>query len=415
LDNYFLANTLVDSGDAVLDVAIVGAGPVGLSAALACHALGLRTLVVESESEARVRPGSRAIFLHIEPLMELATYEPGIDEQIMDAGMLWSGRRYFFRNREFYRRSFAPEASKGHGTSLSQVDTERILLRAVRAHGTPIRWDTTVTGLRVDDDGVTLATDGGSDVRARYAIACDGARSAVRKALGITMTGENLDSRWVIVDVGEIEGGARAPELEFHYEHPALDGLNVLIIPFRGGWRIDVQCKTQADIDRMSAPEGVRQWLPKIMDARYADDIRWISTYRFNKLAAERFTDEKRRVLLAGEAGHLFPPFGGRGLNSGIIDATHAARAIAGALVAPDAAAARQLIDEVAIDRADAAIFNMEAAAIGVRIMAPDSLWTKLKREAAVAVMPWSKRARYWLSLGPNGIVGGRPGKAGIY
>jgi len=410
-----LAQPVLQPGDAVPDVAIVGAGPVGLSAALACHALKLRTVIVESESETRVRPGSRALFLHREPLTELATYEPGIDDQILDAGMLWAGRRYYFRNREFYRRSFAPETSKAHGTSLSQADTERILMRAVRAHGIPILWDTTVTGVHVDDDGVALVTDRGPDVRARYAIACDGARSVVRKALGINMSGENLDSRWVIVDVGEVEGGALTPELYFHYEHPALDGLNILILPFRGGWRIDVQCKTQADLDRMSTPEGVRQWLPKVMDPRYAEDIRWISTYRFNKLAAERFTDEKRRVLLAGEAGHLFPPFGGRGLNSGIIDATHAARAIANALVAPSPAAARAVIDEVAADRADAAIFNMEAAAIGVRIMAPNSLWTRLKREAAVAVMPWSKRARYWLSLGPNGIVGGRPGKAGIY
>jgi 3-(3-hydroxy-phenyl)propionate hydroxylase len=405
----------LDTGAALADVAIVGAGPVGLSAALACHGLGLRTTIVESDSETRVRPGSRALFLHREPLTELAQFEPGIDEQILDAGMLWAGRRYYFRNREFYRRSFPPETSKAHGTSLSQADTERILLRAVRAGGIPMLWDTTVTGVRVDDDAVALATDGGGEIRARYVIACDGARSVVRKALGINMTGENLDSRWVIVDVGEIEGAALAPELSFHYEHPALGGLNVLMLPFRGGWRIDVQCKTQADVDRMSTTEGVRQWLPKIMDPRYADDIRWISTYRFNKLAAERFTDEKRRVLLAGEAGHLFPPFGGRGLNSGIIDATHAARAIASALAATGAAEARAIIDEVANDRADAAIFNMEAAAIGVRIMAPDSLWTRLQREAAVAVMPWSKRARYWLSLGPNGIVGGRPGKAGIY
>lgn len=404
-----------DLGDATPDVAVIGGGPVGLTAALACRALGLKTVIVEADSASRVRQGSRALFLHREPLTELAQFEPGIDEQIVDAGMLWAGRRYYWRGREFYRRSFPPQAGKVHGTSLSQAETERILMRAVRGHGIPFLWDTTVRGLRVDDDGVTLETDGRPEVRARYVIACDGARSAARKALGIGMSGENLDSRWVIVDVGEIDDGALPPELVFHYQHPALDGLNVLLIPFRGGWRIDVQCKTQADIDRLGSAEGVRAWLPKIMNARYAEDIRWISTYRFNKLVAERFTDDKRRVVLAGEAAHLFPPFGGRGLNSGIIDAGHAAQAIAQALVAPTRAAAYASIDAVALDRHDAAKFNMEAAAIGVRIMAPDSLWTRLKRQAAVAVMPWSKRARYWLSLGPNGIVGGRPGKAGIY
>jgi 3-(3-hydroxy-phenyl)propionate hydroxylase len=229
------------------------------------------------------------------------------------------------------------------------------------------------------------------------------------------MQGENLDSRWVIVDVDEVEENPLPPELIFHYEHAALGGLNVLLIPFKGGWRVDVQCKTQDDLERMGSEAGVREWIPRIMDPRYAERVRWISTYRFNKLAADRFTDEKRRVLLAGESAHLFPPFGGRGLNSGIIDAIRAARAIAQALRAPNRAAAHALIDEVADDRRDAARFNMEAAAIGVTIMAPKSAWQKIKRSVAVAAMPWSRQARYWLSLGPNGIVGGRPGKAGIY
>lgn len=399
----------------VADVVIIGAGPVGLSAALACRALDLRTIVVEGESENRLRPGSRALFLHHEPLAELATFEPGLDREIIDAGMLWPGRRYLYRGKEFYRRTFAPGRGKAHGTSLSQVETERILMRAVRARGIDVRWNTTVTNVRTDPDGVSVDIAGAQTLRARYAIACDGARSTTRKALGITMDGENLDSRWVIVDVGDITENALAPELVFHYEHPALDGLNVLLIPFKGGWRIDLQCKTQADLDRMGTPEGVRAWLPKIVDAAYADTVQWISTYRFNKLAAATFTDANRRVLLAGEAAHLFPPFGGRGLNSGVVDATRSARAIAQALVAPDRATARAIVDEVALDRRDAARFNMEAAAIGIAIMAPPTAWMKLRRTLAVAILPWSKRARYWLSLGPNGLVGGRPGKAGIY
>jgi 3-(3-hydroxy-phenyl)propionate hydroxylase len=283
-------------------------------------------------------------------------------------------------------------------------------MRAVRARGIDVRWNTTVTNVRTDPDGVSVDIAGAQTLRARYAIACDGARSTTRKALGITMDGENLDSRWVIVDVGDITENALAPELVFHYEH-----LNVLLIPFKGGWRIDLQCKTQADLDRMGTPEGVRAWLPKIVDAAYADTVQWTSTYRFNKLAAATFTDANRRVLLAGEAAHLFPPFGGRGLNSGIVDATRSARAIAQALVAPDRETARAIVDEVALDRRDAARFNMEAAAIGIAIMAPPTAWMKLRRTLAVAILPWSKRARYWLSLGPNGLVGGRPGKVGIY
>jgi 3-(3-hydroxy-phenyl)propionate hydroxylase len=410
-----LASSETLFGDRIADVAIVGAGPVGLTAALACRSLGLAPVVLEADAQDRIRPGSRAIFLHREPLGELDAVEPGIAARLIAAGMLWAGRRYYFRGKEFYSRSFAPESGKSHGTSLSQVDTERILMSAVRAHGIDVAWQAAVSGVRVVDDAVEIAVDGGRTLRARYVIAGDGARSVVRKALGIQMRGEILDSRWVIVDVGEVERDPLPPELIFHYEHPALDGLNVLLVPFKGGWRIDVQTRTQAALERMGSPDGVREWLPKLIDRRYAENIRWISTYRFNKLTAERFTDEARRILLAGEAAHLFPPFGGRGLNSGIVDAISAARAIARAHSVPDAAAARAAIDEVAIDRRDAARFNMEAAAIGVGIMAPNSPWRKIKRGVAVAALPWSKRARYWLSLGPNGIVGGRPGKAGIY
>jgi 3-(3-hydroxy-phenyl)propionate hydroxylase len=405
--------TIPDSSDDIADVAIVGAGPVGLTAAIAARAHGLRTIVIEAESEDRIRPGSRALFLHSAPLANLAKHAPGIDTKIYDAGMLWGGRRYFFRGKEFYRRTFSPESSRAHGSSLSQVETERILMDAVcEQSGEPILWNTSVTNLHVDDDGATLETNAGTSIRARYVIGCDGARSAIRKAVGIAMAGENLDSRWVIVDVGEIEKNALPPEMLFHYDHPGLDGLNVLIIPFKGGWRIDVQCKTQADVDKLGSPEGVRAWIPRIMDAGYADTIRWISTYRFNKLTAERFTDDSRRVIIAGEAAHLFPPFGGRGLNSGIMDAIGAVDAISRALVAKTPAEAHAIVDEVAIDRREAARFNMEASAIGVRIMSPKSFTEKLKRRAAIAIMPWSKRARYWMSLGPNGTVGGRPGKA---
>jgi 3-(3-hydroxy-phenyl)propionate hydroxylase len=68
-----------------------------------------------------------------------------------------------------------------------------------------------------------------------------------------------------------------------------------------GGWRIDLQLFDEDDPAEYSGVEGVRKWLPKVMDAKYAERITWVSTYQFLQVVAKDFTDARRRVLLAGE------------------------------------------------------------------------------------------------------------------
>ena len=109
----------------------------------------------------------------------------------------------------------------------------------------------------------------------------------------------------------------------------------MLQVPFAGHWRVDLQCHAHDDPDAFSGPDGVRRWLPLVMPARYAERVTWVSTYVFRQAVADRFTDPARRVLLVGEAAHVFAPFGARGLNSGIPDAFIAARAVRAALCAP--------------------------------------------------------------------------------
>ena len=118
----------------------------------------------------------------------------------------------------------------------------------------------------------------------------------------------------------------------FHYHHPAMGGRNVLYVPFKGGWRVDLQLFSNDNVDDFVSIEGVKSGIPKVMDPKYADRITWVSSYRFHQAVANSFTDVKRRVLLAGEAAHLFAPFGARGLNSGVPDALVAVRGIEKAL-----------------------------------------------------------------------------------
>lgn len=401
------------ASDDSFQIIIVGAGPTGMTAALAARAKWLRTLLIESDPEEQVRPGSRALFVHNEPLAVLESVHPGLARQLIDGGLLWPARRYFYRGRQIFYQLFDQRAERNFGTSLPQAETERILRRACKERGVDFRWGAAVTRVIPDQTGVTVETKDGGRFRAGHVIGADGARSTVRKSLNIRMLGTSAETRWVIVDVGEQKENPLPCEMVFHYEHPGLGGRNVLLVPFKGGWRIDLGCRAGDDVEWYGSEAGVREWLPKFIDARYANNIRWVSTYRFNQLLAERFCDETRRVLLAGEAAHLFPPWGGRGLNSGVIDAKAAIDAVAFGLANPDDAV--KAVDAFDLDRRDAARFNIESSNSGVRLMTSAQLWDRLKRRVGGMLAPWSSRAAAWLSRGPNGRAGGRPGKDGIF
>lgn len=89
-------------------VVVVGAGPVGLSAALALRAHGLPVLLLEADPEDRERPGSRALFVHRETLGLLDGMQPGLAAEITSYGRTWQTKRTLYRGREVYSRTFRP-------------------------------------------------------------------------------------------------------------------------------------------------------------------------------------------------------------------------------------------------------------------------------------------------------------------
>jgi 3-(3-hydroxy-phenyl)propionate hydroxylase len=242
-------------------------------------------------------------------------------------------------------------------------------------------------------------------------IGADGSRSAVRHALDIPMEGSRSKHSYIVVDVTEDANNPLPCERVFHYNHPGVRR-NVLFVPFVGGWRVDLQCRDSDNPDEFSGEEGVRRWLPKVMDAKYADRITWVSTYQFLQVVARAFTDAHARVLLVGEAAHLFSPFGARGMNSGIADATAAANAIELALRATDEATATAAIEEFAHTRRSAAEYNRAAAAQALAHVQKQTpiMWTR-RRIAALFAPDW-KQAGEWLDSGPYGPRSGPAGAA---
>ncbi|MFE6828202.1 FAD-dependent monooxygenase [Streptomyces sp. NPDC057690] len=386
-------------------VIVVGAGPVGLSAALALRAHGLPVALLEADPADRERPGSRALFVHRETLRLLDAMSPGLAAEITAYGRTWHTRRTLYRGREVYARTFPPPSGLPPFTSLRQLDTERFLRAACERAGVDFVWDARITGVRTSGSGVTLVGEGGREWSAGYVVAADGARSAVRGGLGISLEGVRGEGFHVVVDVADVPDAELPLERVFHYEHPGAGGRSVLRVPFTGGFQVDLQCRDDDPEEAFGTEDAVREWLPGVVGDGYADRILWVSTYRFLRKVAASFTDPHGRVLLVGEAAHLFPPFGARGMNSGIADAAAAAGAVAAGT--PEAVAA------FADVRRAAGLFNSEAAGLALEHLRPRRRTVRLRQRAAAALAPVLPSCGSWLEHAPYGPRGGAPAVAG--
>lgn len=387
---------------------VVGAGPVGQTAALALRRRGIRTLVVEAEPAGRARPGSRAIFLMTPTLQRFDQVLPGLGAKIAADGIQVGGYDAFYGDRRVCHLSM-PSASPlsvfGLGASLPQRVTETHLYDAAVEHGVEFRWSSPVAGVVTDAGGATVTLDSGEEIRAPYVIAADGARSVVRSALGLSLAGDRDDTPFIIVDVDAHPDGstARMPG-RFHYRYPRLDGRNVMHMPFAGGMRIDLQCLPGDDVAYLESADGVREWVSQTVDPWYGEHVAWVSTYRFHQAVADSYTDRHHRVLLAGEAAHLFAPWGGRGLNSGVIDATDAATAIADARSTQDPAVASRAIARCAADRRTWGLHNRDVSSRALRRMRASDPFMRWQRDIAARLAPLVWPAGAWLANGPTQV-----------
>ncbi|MGY0064927.1 FAD-dependent monooxygenase [Streptomyces sp. LZ34] len=384
-----------------------------MTAALALTARGVPVTVLEAGPRGRVRPGSRALFVHRQSLRLLERARPGLGARIAAYGTTWRTRRTLYRGREVYARTAAPATPATGGeelpafTSLRQVDTERFLYEACLSAGVEFCWDAEVSGARVAGSEVAVAAADGRTWTSSHVVAADGARSAVRRALDIPLEGDRSEGYHVVVDVAE-PGDDRLPvERVFHYEHPGTGGRSVLRVPFTGGFQVDLQCHADDPPESYGSEEAVRRWLPPLVGERYGDTVLWVSRYHFLRKVAASFTDPGGRVLLVGEAAHLFPPFGARGMNSGMADAVAAAEAVAVACRDPSRATAA--VGEFAAVRRAAAVFNSAAAGAALAHLRPRR-WGRVRQRTAATLAPVVPRCGAWLEHAPYGPRHGPPG-----
>jgi len=312
------------------DVAIVGCGPVGAFAANLCGKHGLNTIVLERE----VAPYPLPRAVHLDHEMMRLFADVGLLDAVTPLMFATDGHIHIGADGGVIRYLGSAGAPRpftfANDYFFYQPELEQALRDGLRRFPhVALRLGESVRDLAQDDEGAALTLASGETIGARYVIGCDGARSVVRKALGICLDDLDFEEPWLVVDA-EVDGPISFPGFAGVPDSANLQRLSVMlcdprrpatIVPGRGNHRRwEFMLLPGEDDQAMMAPEVVSALVEPWVRGSPHRIVR-AATYRFHGLVAKRW--RKGRAFLAGDAAHQTPPFFGQGMCHGFRDAAN--------------------------------------------------------------------------------------------
>jgi 2-polyprenyl-6-methoxyphenol hydroxylase-like FAD-dependent oxidoreductase len=295
------------------DILIVGSGPVGLFLANECARRKLRFRIVEARTGQSEHSKALAIFPRTLEIFDMA----GVAAPFVAAANKVTSVAVITHGRTLAQMPFAPKESPYPFVAMvPQNVTEHLLLEELERKGGHVEYETTFTGAVQDAEGVdvTLEHHGSNfHVRAAFVVGCDGAHSAVRKTMRLTMEGGEYPDSFMLADI-ETNDSLPANELQLC---PSKFG-PAAIFPMSATRR-----RLVATVER---PEGeepslavvqsiIKQRAPEGFEAR---SLHWSSYFRIHHRHAAQL--RVGRMFIAGDAAHIHSPFGGQGMNTGLQD-----------------------------------------------------------------------------------------------
>ncbi len=381
-------------------VIVVGAGPVGLAAAIDLAQHGLPVLLLDDDNTVSV--GSRGL-CYAKRTLEILD-RLGCGQAVVDKGVTWNVGRTFHREAEVFNFNLLPQADhcRPGMVNLQQYYLEEYLVeRAAALPNIELRWKNKVTSVTPQEDGALVAVetdDGSYTLHADWLVVADGARSPIRRQLGLDMEGQVFKDRFLIADVLMkspmfAEGAA---ERWFWFDPPFHPDQSVLLHREADDvWRIDFQLGWDADPEAEKQPERVTARIRQMLGPDREFELEWVSVYTFQCRRMQAF--RHGHVLFTGDAAHQVSPFGARGANSGIQDTDNLAWKLK---LVIDGLAPESLLDSYNSERVAAAEENLMNSTRSTDFITPKSAVSQDFRNAVLTLAQEHPFARALVNSG---------------
>ena len=303
------------------DVLIIGAGPSGLALASQLIRYGVDFVIVDKKDG--TTPYSKAIGVQARTL-EL--YEQmGLAEPLIALGAKTTSVRLIEDGQE---RAEVPLTKLGTGMSaypylliVEQGKHEKLVYEHIKSNGRNVRWQTELSEFSQDEQGITATITSANgekqQVHAKYLVACDGAKSPVRKRLGIKFEGSTFERLFYVADV----------QIKWEFPHDMLVSClakdrSTAFFPMPGEDRYRIVGLFPDGTDKAEGQVPYEEIEQQCLEDTKLDmdiyKVNWFSTYKVHSRRVDRFSEG--RCFLVGDAAHIHSPAGGQGMNTGIQD-----------------------------------------------------------------------------------------------
>lgn len=360
--------------DLCTDIAIVGAGPVGLMIANYLGQCGVNVTLVEKLDSLIDYP--RAIGLDDESLRTFQAV--GLADNVLPHTTPWHAMRFMTPKGRCFAdiQPKTDEFGWSRRNAFIQPLADRVLFEGLqRFDNVKVLFGRELEGFEQSDSGVQLTlknAEGRSErLQAKYLIGCDGGNSLVRRSLDISFEGKTAPNQWIVVDI------ANDP-LSTPHVYLCCDPVRPYVsaaLP-HGVRRFEFMVMPGETEAELSKPENMRKLLAKVLPDPDRIELIRSRVYTHNARLAGRF--RQGRVLLAGDAAHIMPVWQGQGYNSGMRDASNLAWKLS--LVIKGLANDR-LLDSYELERRDHAKAMIDLSVLAGHVLAPPKRWQGTLRD----------------------------------
>ena len=365
-------------------VTIVGGGPTGLTLALGLAGFGVPSVLIESDPS--ICTGSRAGAFTRRTLEILERV--GVAQKAIGSGLAWYTGWTFHGQKEIARLQIPHDENQKFPPAISQLQNriEWLMVQAAERSGLiDIRWQSRVETITQSEDKAELSIStpaGNYRLHSDWVVACDGGQSTLRRLLDLRMEGERHAGRYVIIDIRVDTSRLDAGRHCWFGPPSNPEGTMLMYKKPDGMLRFDYQLGPDEDEAEAMREEAVFATVQRQLDLLGIDSPWqpvWMTLYRASAMTLPSYLHG--RVLFAGDAAHLVPIFGVRGMNSALEDAHNLAWKLA---FVQRGLATRRLLQSYSSERVGAARFNMLHGSRGARFMSPPSAAEKILRDAVL-------------------------------